>query len=211
VRFLPGQYMELDLPHTGSDGKGRRRVFSLAGSPRERAVKFGVRTAGPLSHAKKALLALQPGDEVMATSVGGDFVLPRDPQQPVLLIAAGIGITPFVSHLSSGGLQQRDAVLLYLARSADEIAYAEELRGSGIRVLVQLADGSEPPAGLTAAGGRSGNAGSRLDGDALLALVPDIAGREVYVSGSPASAASLRRAAKSAGARRVHVDSFSGY
>lgn len=211
VRFLPGQYMELDLPHAGSDGKGRRRVFSLAGSPQEPTVKFGVRTAGPLSRAKKALLALQPGDEVMATSVGGDFVLPRDPQQPVLLIAAGIGITPFVSHLSSGGLQQRDAVLLYLARSADEVAYAEELRQSGIRVLVQLADGSEPPAGLTAAGGRSGKAAGRLDGNSLLAIVPDLARREVYVSGSPGSAAALRRAAKSAGARRVHVDSFSGY
>ena len=29
IRFLPGQYMELDLPHAKTDGKGRRRVFSL--------------------------------------------------------------------------------------------------------------------------------------------------------------------------------------
>ncbi|MHC6592350.1 FAD-dependent oxidoreductase [Arthrobacter sp. C152] len=211
VRFLPGQYMELDLPYAKSDGKGRRRVFSLAGSPQDRLVKFGVRTAGPLSHAKKALLELQPGDELMATSVGGDFVLPRDPRRPVLLIAAGIGITPFVSYVSSGGLQQRDAVLLYLARSADEVAYADELRTSGVRVLVRLADGSEPPAGLAAGGGRGPGPAGRLDRAALLALVPDIAARDVYVSGSPASTASLRRAAKSAGARRVHADSFSGY
>jgi ferredoxin-NADP reductase len=207
VRFLPGQYMELDLPHAASDGKGRRRVFSLTGSPRERLVKFGVRTAEPLSAAKKVLLALKPGDELTATSVGGDFVLPRDPRRTVLLIAAGIGITPFLSHLSSGRLRDRDAVLLLLARSADEIAYADELRASGIRVLVRLADGSVPPRDFDAAPGF----GSRLDADGLKLIVPDIADRDVYVSGSPASVASLRQAARQAGARRVHVDSFSGY
>jgi ferredoxin-NADP reductase len=199
--------MELDLPHVKSDGKGRRRVFSMTGSPTERLVKFGVRTAEPLSAAKKVLLALEPGDELTATSVGGDFVLPRDAGKPVLLIAAGIGITPFLSHLASGGLRERDAVLLVLARSADEIAYAEELQGSGIRVLVRLADGSRPPLDLgTVPGG-----GSRLNAEGLRALVPDIGSRHVYVSGSPASVASLRRAARKAGAARVHVDSFSGY
>ena len=207
IRFLPGQYMELDLPHTKTDGKGRRRVFSLAGSPRERLVKFGVRTAEPLSAAKKVLLGLQPGDELTATSVGGDFVLSRDPNRPVLLVAAGIGITPFLSHVASGALEERDAVMVLLARSADDVAYADELRASGVRVLVRTADGSEPPQGLDAA--PAGN--SRLDAAGLKALVPDIADRDVYVSGSPASVASLRHAARQAGARRVHVDSFSGY
>ncbi|WP_411373656.1 FAD-dependent oxidoreductase [Arthrobacter sp. MPF02] len=207
VRFLPGQYMELDLPHAVSDRKGRRRVFSMTSAPTEGLVKFGVRTAEPLSAAKKVLLALKPGDELTATSVGGDFVLPRDPHRPVLLIAAGIGITPFLSHLASGGLRERDAVLLLLARSAEEIAYVEELRASGVRVLVRLADGSEPPQDFTAISG----GGSRLDADRLKSLVPNINDREVYISGSPASVASLRRAARAAGARRVHVDSFSGY
>ncbi|UZX03840.1 oxidoreductase [Arthrobacter sp. CDRTa11] len=225
VRFRPGQYMELDLPHAKSDGKGRRRVFSLTSAPDAGAVKFGVRTAEPLSAAKKVLLSLEPGDTVTATSVGGDFVLPRDPQTPVLLIAAGIGITPYLAHLASGAAQQRDIVLLLLARNAEEIAYAEELKNSGAKILARLADGSAPPPFITDAGtitgsrmdsgnGASGETaarGSRLDAASLQALVPDIGEREVYVSGSPASVASLRGAAKKAGARRVHVDSFAGY
>jgi ferredoxin-NADP reductase len=214
VRFVPGQYMELDLPHAKSDGKGRRRTFSLTSPPASDSVKFGVRTAEPLSAAKKVLLALKPGDQVRATSVGGDFVLPRDPSRPLLLIAAGIGITPFLAHLSSGAAQERDVVLLLLARNAEEIAYADELRASGARIIARLADGSVPPSFFMPAGNGPGLVhapGTRLDGAALQDLVPDIADRTVYVSGSPASVASLRRAARKAGARHVHVDSFSGY
>jgi ferredoxin-NADP reductase len=206
--------MELDLPQAASDGKGRRRVFSLTGAPRAGLVTFGVRTAQPLSAAKKALLGLQPGDRLTATSVGGDFVPPRDPERPVLLIAAGIGITPFLSHLASGAVAGRDAVLLLLARSAADVAYAGELRASGVSVLVWTTDGSAPPPGLTdarAGAGTGAGPGARLDAAGLAALVPDIARRRVYISGSPASVSSLRRAARRAGAKRVRVDSFSGY
>lgn len=214
VRFRPGQYMELDLPQAASDGKGRRRVFSLTGAPQAGLVTFGVRTAQPLSAAKKALLGLQPGDRLTATSVGGDFVPPRDPERPVLLIAAGIGITPFLSHLASGEVAGRDAVLLLLARSAADVAYAGELRASGVSVLVWTADGSAAPPGLTdarAGAGTGAGPGDRLDAAGLAALVPDIARRQVYISGSPSSVSSLRRAARRAGAKRVRVDSFSGY
>lgn len=225
VRFVPGQYMELDLPHAESDGKGRRRVFSLTSAPGSGTVSFGVRTSEPLSAAKRALLALKPGDHVAATSVGGDFVLPRDARTPVLLIAAGIGITPYLAHLASGAGRERDVVLLLLARNSEEIAYAAELEASGARIIARIADGSVPPpfivdarAAVSAGTSTSGSAGTnggtpsaRLDGAGLKALVPDIADRTVYVSGSPASVASLRHAARSAGARRVHVDSFSGY
>ena len=123
-------------------------------------MKFGVRTAEPLSAAKKVLLALQPGDELTATSVGGDFVLSRDPQPPGAAGRCGHRhhAVP-VARLPPARLQERDAVLVLLARSADDVAYADELRASGVRVLVRTADGSAPPSGLDAA--PAGN--SRLD------------------------------------------------
>ncbi|WP_427130543.1 ferredoxin--NADP reductase [Pseudarthrobacter sp. S9] len=230
VRFSAGQYLELHLPHTkavgGPDGKGVRRVFSLTSAPGSPVLTIGVGTAGPLSSAKRTLLALEAGDELTATTVGGDFVLPRNSAAPVLLIAAGIGITPYLAQLAAASARDRDVVLLYLARNAAELAYAEELERSGARILARLADGAVPPAFMqdvgavagtavagTAVAGTPAAAGrpARLDGALLKELVPDVGRREVFVSGSPASVRSLRAAARSAGARRIHVDSFAGY
>jgi glycine betaine catabolism B len=240
VRFTAGQYLELHLPPDKAedrqagkgDGKGIRRVFSLTSAPGAPLLTIGVGTAEPVSTAKRSLLALVPGERLSATTVGGDFVLPRSPSTPVLLIAAGIGITPYLAHLADataavsgtgpagasdpgpGGpaaagpdspAGNRDVVLLYLAKTAAELAYAEELRRSGARILVRLADGSVPPAFMEDAGA------GRIDAAALKKLVPDVASRDVYISGSPASVRSLGTAARGAGARRVREDSFTGY
>lgn len=210
LRHEPGQYVELDLPLRKSDGKGRRRVFSLTNSPDAEHVTIGVGIAAPVSAAKRQLLALKPGEELTATTVAGDFVPPKRSNEPVLLIAAGIGITPFLAHLSSGLADQQDTVLLYLARNAAELAYADELEHSGARIIARLADGSIPPLFMQDAGARL-KQGARLDGHSLKLLVPDIAGRTVFISGSPASVGSLKRAARQAGARRIRVDSFAGY
>ena len=167
VRFSAGQYLELHLPHSRTlgraDGKGRRRVFSLTSAPGSGLVTIGAGTAEPVSSAKRSLLALQPGDELTATTVGGDFVLPRS-KAPVLLIAAGIGITPFLAQLAAGAARDRDAVLLYLARSAAELAYAEQLERSGARILARLADGSAPPPFMQDAGKGCGGRGFRRRG-----------------------------------------------
>ncbi|MGO4582716.1 FAD-dependent oxidoreductase [Arthrobacter sp. 2RAF6] len=205
VRFLPGQFMELNLPHSRSDGKGRRRVFSITSAPDSPEMTFGVGTAEPVSAAKRALLALEPGECVQGTAVGGDFVLPLDAGKPVLLIAAGIGIAPFLSQLASGDSARRDIVVLYLAPSAAELAGSDVLAASGARVIARLSDGSPPPSFMHDAGR------SRIDGDSLRELIPDVAERDVYVSGSPANVDTLRSAARHAGARRIHVDAFAGY
>ncbi|MET0990621.1 MAG: FAD-dependent oxidoreductase [Glaciihabitans sp.] len=207
VSFLPGQYMELSLPHRGADPRGMRRVFSIASAPGD-TVRFGLRIPEVSSSFKRALLDLRVDDTVAATSVGGDFVLPKNPDRPLLLVAGGIGITPFISqlaHLEAAG-QTRNAVLVYTSSRDDEIAYAEHLERGQHRVLLVSPTRPETlPSTWTWIGA------GPLTGEALLAAVPDATGRDAYVSGPPQMVNSLKQALRRAGVRRVKSDYFSGY
>lgn len=210
VSFVPGQYLELEVPHRRPDARGTRREFSIASAPEDlpvlRVAFKEPQNGAPLSSFKKALAEVEPGSALAITGVWGDFVLPRRPAAPVLLVAAGIGVTPFVSqlrHLRLAG-EERDIVLVYVASDATELAYRDEIEASGIPVVVFTRDRPvDLPAHWTWA------RGVRLDADGLLSVVPDIAGRHAYVSGPAGLIADLAPALERA--RSLTTDAFSGY
>ena len=137
-----------------------------------------------------------------ATGVWGDFVLPRRRHEPVLLVGAGIGVTPLVAQLAAG--DRGDAVVVLVASSADEAAYLPELAASASRVLVVT---PERPQLLPGRG--AWPRGARLDAALLRNLVPDLARRHAYVSGPPRLIAEIAPALR--GARSVRTDAFAGY
>ncbi len=198
-RYSPGQALELAVPHR-ADLRGQLRVLSIVSAPGDGSVRvaFGV-PGSRRSSAKRALLALQPGAPARATRVLGDFTLPRNPSVPVVLVAGGIGVTPFLSMLRANaaaaatGGQARDLVLVYRS-SAAEPAYAAELRAlaeSGAGRLVPFYD-------------------RRPDAAAIAEAIPDLAARIAYVSGPPRMVAALTAMLRRAGVRRVRRDVFSG-
>ncbi len=203
VRFTAGQFMELTLPHAKTDARGWRRVFSIASAPGSN-VKFGVRLPERSSTFKKALLALEPGTKIRATSVGGDFVLPAN-DSPVLLVAGGIGITPYISQLAAGGA--RDVALVYAISTPNDLAYAPTLAKAGCSSVTVVS--REKPAKLPK--GWTWLESQRLTGEQLLAAVPDVKKRHTYLSGTPAMVGSLKRALRKAGVARIHTDVFIGY
>lgn len=205
VRFAAGQYLELQVPHRGADARGTRREFSIVSAPSDLpAVRIAFRDAGDrASTFKRALATRRPGDVLAATGVWGDFVLPRR-ADPLLLVAAGIGVTPFVSQLRELRARgdDRDIVLLYVAARADELAYRDELAGARVVVFTPDAPADLPP-GWTWAGGE------RLTADAVRRLVPDVAARRAFVSGPPGLIAGLAPDLRRA--RSVTTDAFAGY
>jgi ferredoxin-NADP reductase len=207
VVFRPGQFVELTLPHDKADSRGWRRVFSIASAPGD-VLRFGIRLPERSSSFKRALLDLEPGTKVSATSVGGDFLLPADPARPLLLVAGGIGITPFIGHLEQAAAQGggRDIEVVYAISSIDDLAYAEQLEKADCRVAIASAE--KPPKLPT---GWTWIGPDRLSGDTLLAVVPDAAKRDVFLSGPPSMVATLKKALRKAGARRIHTDVFVGY
>jgi len=206
VSFRAGQYMELTLPHGRSDARGSRRVFSISSAPGDGLVTFAIKT-GPSSF-KRALLSLAPGAVVRGTSVGGDFALPSDPATPVLLVAGGIGITPFSSQLAEATAlgHERDVVVVYTVSDATELAYADVLSSSGVRVVLLS---PTAPESLPANWAWSGN--GRIDRELLQTEVPDAASRRAFVSGPPGLVNDVRGTLRSLGAKRVTADYFSGY
>lgn len=209
VRFRPGQYLELTVPHPRPDARGSRRVFSVSSAPSADELTVALTVPERASTFKRALAALPVGARVRATGLGGDFVLPADPAQPLLLVAGGIGVTPFASHLAAVAAagEQRDVVLVYAVTDHADLAYAPVIGATGARVLVLSPTPAHDglPTGWVHLGER------RLTPELLAEAVPDVAQRAAYVSGPPAMVDHTRAVLRRAGARRVRTDAFSGY
>lgn len=213
VGFLPGQYLELDVPHHRPDARGTRREFSIASAPEDLPflrIAFREYPAGsgatPPSSFKRALAEVDDGASLAVTGIWGDFVLPARRDAPLLMVAAGIGITPFVSqlrHLRATG-EERDIVLVYVASEAAELSFRDEIAECGVPVIVFTRD---EPTDLPAQWRWAGAV--RLDAAGLLQLVPDISRRHAAISGPPRLIADLAPALERA--RSVTTDAFSGY
>ncbi len=202
VSFEPGQFAELTVPHAGVDGRGSRRSFSIASPPNaDGRVSFALRVPERSSSFKKALLAMEPGDTVHATGIGGDFLLPSDPSEPLLLVAGGIGITPFLSQLRHE--PSRDAVLVYGVSSPDEVPFVEELAGVRV-VLVGPARPDELPDGWSYV------EAPFLSPQLIAEAVPDLADRKAFVSGPPAMVNAVR-VGLAKRCKGVKTDYFTGY
>ncbi|HET8956945.1 MAG TPA: FAD-dependent oxidoreductase [Microcella sp.] len=193
VRFEAGQYLELHLPHS-ADRRGTRRIFSIASAPEHEQIALGMRTPDTGSSFKRVLRELDEGATVQATQVSGDFLLPRDPATPVVMVAGGIGVTPFASQLASATArgETRDVHVVYVPSRPDEVLYREVLEGAGATVTVLDRD-------------------TEITADALRELVPDLSSRRGYVSGAPSLVADAASALRRAGAKRVKTDYFAGY
>lgn len=207
LKFSPGQYLELTLPHKRSDNRGLRRVFSIASPPKDgRELTISTKIPDQASTFKQALMDLPTGTVLTATTIAGDFLLPTNIRSPLLLVAGGIGITPFASQLAEIPAGSRDIVLLYSVSSEDEIAYRRILVDSAVRVILICADPIRalPPHWTSVEC-------SRVTEEIIQNCIPDISSRQVMISGPPAMVQGISATARKLKAVSVRTDYFSGY
>lgn len=209
IQYEAGQYMELMVLHHKSDLRGLRRMFSVTSATNDQEVTFGIKYYEPSSTFKKALRQLKPLQRVNATSVNGDFTAPRNHQQPVVYVAGGIGVTPFISHLRDASKRAvpRDTVLIYAVNSVKEVAYVDVLKMSGARVVIVTPDESTP---LPVPNWERIHA-PHVDRAVLDEALKDASNRIAYVSGPPAMVNSVAPLLRSLGAKQVKTDYFIGY
>src|SRR4051812_5536799 len=97
VNWQPGQYMHYVLPLTNPDEKGNERWFTISTAPFEKHIQITTRFDNlPLSSFKQYLMSLKDGDQIDSDGPKGTFTL-REGDFYHVLIAGGIGITPFRS------------------------------------------------------------------------------------------------------------------
>ncbi|MFO8068818.1 MAG: FAD-dependent oxidoreductase [Alkalibacterium sp.] len=120
----PGEHGIFTLP--GKKVKGRSfRIFSVASSPSENKLLIATHANEPVSGFKQALFSLSKGDKVNMVGPFGWYKV-KDATSPVVLIAAGIGITAnraMIKQLEHD--TRRDVFLVY--SSSDTHLFKEEL------------------------------------------------------------------------------------
>ncbi|MEO6109584.1 MAG: hypothetical protein ABIP50_01055 [Candidatus Saccharimonadales bacterium] len=208
VEFEPGQYIEINLPHKGKDARGERRSFSITSSETDRDITLGVKFYTPPSSFKNALKDLAVGKVITATRVSGDFILPADPIQPLLFVAGGIGITPFISMLRTMNKlhETRNIVLVYSVSTLEDLAYWNVIKSSGIKVFV-VCNTTEK---LDIKNGKLIKE-AHVTLESLQKNIPDIESRRAYISGPPFMIDSVKHTLKKLDVKHIKTDYFIGY
>lgn len=170
--------------------------FSLSAAPNGRWLRLTVKAAG--NHTAD-LQNLRPGVRIFAEGPWGIFTAEHRRRPAAMLIAGGSGIAPIralMEELPTG------MIVLYRARSLDEIVFRDELewladeRQATLRYVLGSRDDPEPRWAFSP--------------DGMREIAPDLRRRDVYLCGPPgivdASMAALRRLRVPR--RQIHLDPF---
>src|SRR3989344_9620287 len=99
IKYLPGQYFYFTLPQLNyDDARGPTRHFTISSSPSEKEFKFTTRIREKSGY-KKTLFELPMGTNLEVEGPNGTFILDENEKGEHILIAGGIGITPFRSFI----------------------------------------------------------------------------------------------------------------
>lgn len=168
--------------------------YSLSALPTRSHMRVTVKDLGDHSG---ELARLPPGTRVAIEGPYGAFTSRVRSRDAVLLVGAGVGVTPLRALLEDLPAQVDVEVVLRASAEEDlvlerEVAELVRRRGGRLHRLV---------------GPRSA---IRLDRASLRRLVPDVAGRDVYICGPSGFSEGVRRAVRACGTppAQVHHEAF---
>jgi predicted ferric reductase len=186
-------------------GWTRAHPYSLSALPRPDRLRITVRAAGDDA---ERIAGARPGTRVLIEGPYGRLTGTVRNRRRILLLAAGIGITPMRALLEALPYRPGEAALAYRANTFDDFALRAELdaiarhRGAAVHYL----DGPPPghPSWLPV------SMAHVSDGEMLRRIAPDIARRDVYVCGPPPWMRAIRLALAEARvpADQIHSEDF---
>lgn len=130
LTFLPGQYVSLRLPSTDE-----RRSYSFSSAPGDTKLSFLVRDIPRGRMSTWLREGAEPGTPMEFTGPSGSFYL-RDVTRPLLFLAGGTGLAPFLSmlgRLAAAGAAHPVHLVYGVTNDADLVCLAE-LEGFAARI-----------------------------------------------------------------------------
>jgi ferredoxin-NADP reductase/predicted pyridoxine 5'-phosphate oxidase superfamily flavin-nucleotide-binding protein len=208
--FNAGQHLPIELEDTGR-GCGVSRTYSLSNGPGQGRYRISVKRH-PQGVASRCLHDhVDVGAILSARAPAGDFMLDPSSPHPVVLVSAGVGLTPFVSMLHElvGGGDSRRVWFVHGARDGRLHALADEVRVLAARAAnVRLHVAYSRPRPEDELGLHYDSAG-RVDGALLEKLVPGLDG-DFYLCGPTGFMASVQEHLEARGvpAERIRSETF---
>jgi ferredoxin-NADP reductase/predicted pyridoxine 5'-phosphate oxidase superfamily flavin-nucleotide-binding protein len=219
--YRAGQFLPLEL--TAVDGgPPLRRTYTFSGEPNPHHYRISVKRSASTTQRSSAshwLHAACEGDTVRCLGPRGAFTLDPDSSRPVILLSAGIGVTPMIAmlyHLMGGTVSRprypdRQIWFIHCVRDGNDHAFGTHVRElarnrPNLHVHVQYTR----PSSKDRANGAFDRAG-RIDANTLRALLPPD-DYDAYVCGPTGFMQSMHSDLVSLGLKdqRIHFESFGG-
>jgi ferredoxin-NADP reductase len=210
--FRPGQSSDLTLvnpPET--DSEGNVRTFSIASARFEDRLMFATRMRETAF--KRSLKAMPIGTAVKLEPATGSFTLHKTSAKPAVLLAGGIGITPFFSIVKQAGYERlpHKLYLFYSNRRPEDAPFLEilsnlEKSNPNFRLIATMSDI------LRSKRKWEGETGL-IDKAMLSRYVNELWGPVFYIAGPPGMVTEIRKMllASSVNEDDIRSDEFAGY
>lgn len=219
MTFKAGQFMDLTLVDPPEvDAEGNTRGFSINSAPDDPELIFTTRLRDTAF--KRALCTLPLGMAVKVEGPFGNLTLHNDHRRPAMLLAGGIGVTPFRSIVRQAAherLPQR-ILLFYANRRPEDAPFLDEFRGLAsenpnfnfIPTMTQMSGSRRPWKGETGYINRA-----MLEKHLLADAAPasNTSGAIYYIAGPARMVAGLRAMLNEAGINDddIRTEEFTGY
>ncbi len=210
VSFEPGQYFFVTLkPSDETHKEDLTHHFSIVNSPDQKGILALTTRIRPESLFKRTLEAAKEGSEVEIGKITGSFTLPVGTDKPVVLIALGIGITPYMSMMNWAFQNHKNYnfTLIYSDDDTESMAFLEELKQfeqkhNNFKLVITVTNDKNWE-----------GENRHVDGNFLSDYLEQVEDNYYFVSGPPKAVDAVTTNLKRAGIseENIKTDSFSGY
>jgi ferredoxin-NADP reductase len=209
--FKPGQAIDVVLPNPPVDAQSARHTFSIVSAPYEHELAIATRMRD--SAFKRALKAMPIGSQAVIEGPFGSLTMHSDRARAAVLIAGGIGITPFMSMLRQANTDRlpHRLVLIYSNRRPEDAAFLAELQAlerqsEAFRLVATMTGPIEPSDHWDRQTGL-------IDGPLIQRAVAGLQAPIYYVAGPPGLVQAMRVALSSADVDDddIRSEEFYGY